>query len=99
MRFSVVYLQFRGQAVDGSRIIAERPRVGELRVEHAQDAELHRPLRVVRLIRTDQSLDPDLLPPLLDVSLVAMSGLGFTLTGFERIEGRCYQQSWWARPA
>jgi len=36
----------------------------------------------------------DRLPPLYDVTLPAMSPQAFTLTGFERIEGTDYAQSW-----
>ena len=41
--------------------------------------------------------DPDLLPALLDPSLVAMSPLAFTLSGFERVDDRDYAQSWLVR--
>jgi len=36
----------------------------------------------------------DKLPELLDVRLMAMSPLAFTLTGFERVAGVEYAQSW-----
>ena len=37
---------------------------------------------------------PDALPALYDPVLIAMSLQAFTLTGFERIEGTDYVQSW-----
>jgi hypothetical protein len=43
--------------------------------------------------------DPDELPTLFDPALLAMSPQAFSLTGFERIDGVDYAQSWLATPA
>ncbi len=50
-------------------------------------------------MRFDRSIDADALPPLHDAVLVGMSTSGFSLAGFERVEGRCYAQSWLVREA
>jgi len=39
-------------------------------------------------------MTPDELPMVLDPVLLAMSPQAFTLTGFERIDGVDYAQSW-----
>ncbi len=99
MRFSVTRLRNLGAKLDEREALEVRPVVGDLRVEHAQDDELKRPSRTARLVRQDRSIDADALPPLHDATLVAMGNVGFTLTGFERVEGRCYAQSWLVREA
>ncbi len=74
---------------------------GELRVEAHGDGLLGRSLRTARLLTTSDGIHRDLLPPLYDVTLVAMAHNGFTLTGFERIarseENVDYAQSWWCQ--
>ena len=58
------------------------------------DAELHRYVRTARLFSTDSVIYSDKLPELLDVRLVSMSPQAFALTGFERVAGVEYAQSW-----
>src|SRR5207253_7130400 len=55
---------------------------------------LHRFLRTTRLFSVANPIYSDKLPELLDVRLMAMSPLAFTLTGFERVAGVEYAQSW-----
>ena len=51
------------------------------------NAELHRYVRAARLFDAQAPIYSDKLPELLDVQLMAMGPLAFTLTGFERIAG------------
>jgi hypothetical protein len=59
------------------------PVVGDLRVEQLFDADLHRHLRIARVVATLRVKDPDELPPLYEPVLIAMSPQVFT-TGFAR---------------
>lgn len=88
-----------GARLDDRHAVEQRAVIGDLRVEYAQDDELRRPVRTARLMRFDRSIDADALPPLHDAVLVGMSTSGFSLAGFERVEGRCYAQSWLVREA
>ncbi len=99
MKFAVTRLRCRGLKLDEREALQAKPAVGDLRVEHAQDAELKRPTRIARLVRQDRSIDADALPPLMDVALIAMGNSGMTLAGFERVQGCCYAQSWLVREA
>ena len=58
------------------------------------NAELHRYVLAARLFDAQAPIYSDKLPELLDVRLMAMSPLAFTLTGFERVAGVEYAQSW-----
>jgi hypothetical protein len=97
-------MRCRGVASRSRRLNAEPGVVGELLVFELRDAELRRTLRVACL-RAGSAADlTDLLPPLMDASLLWMSTAGFALGGFERlVQGRGgpavdYAQTWWCRP-
>ena len=51
-------------------------------------------MRTARLFDAESAIYSRTLPELLDVRLMAMSPQAFTLTGFERIAGTDYAQSW-----
>ena len=94
MLFSVRVMRNRGRCLT-QRELANAPHlVGDLRVEELHDEVLRRHVRVARLVDRSRPRDPDRLPPLYDVTLPAMSPQAFTLTGFERVEGTDYAQSW-----
>ena len=94
MRFSVRLLRHRGRILPW-RVVANRPAlVGDLRIEEVRDEELRRYLRTAQLW-DDQSIKPVAdRPCLYDVHLVAMSPQAFSLSGFERVDGAEYAQSW-----
>ena len=72
-----------------------RPAVtGDFRVEQIFDGELHRYLRMARVVNVGRAKDVDELPPLYDPVLIAMSPLAFSLAGFERVDGADFAQSW-----
>lgn len=79
--------------MDRHELANRPPVVGDLRVEEVRDESLGRYVRTACAIDLLRPRDPDLLPALLDPSLIAMSPLAFTLPGFERIGGH-YAQSW-----
>ena len=72
----------------------QQPRVGDLRVEESLDRELHRYVRMARLLDAASAIYSDKLPELLDVRITAMRPQAFTLAGFERVAGVEYAQSW-----
>ena len=94
MRFAVRFLRHRGRIIPW-RLVANHPaKVGDLRIEECSDEELHRYVRAAKLFSDETSRYSAALPELLDVRLISMSPQAFTLTGFERIEGAEYAQSW-----
>ncbi len=94
MRFSVQRLRYHGRPLPRREWQGRPPLVGDLRVEQLYDDDLLRHLRVARLVHPTRAAGPDALPALYDPMLIAMSPQAFTLTGFERIEGADYAQSW-----
>ena len=67
---------------------------GYLRVEQCYDEDLRRHVRMARLLDPGAPGHLGYAATLLDMRLVAMSPQAFTLTGFERIDGADYAQSW-----
>ncbi|MEO8751863.1 MAG: hypothetical protein ABI624_04210 [Casimicrobiaceae bacterium] len=98
MRFCVQRLRHRGRVLPKREWQGRDPAVGDLRVEQLYDDDLLRHLRLARLVHPARSAGPDALPALYDPVLIAMSPQAFTLTGFERIEGADYAQSWLVAP-
>jgi len=94
MLFSVRVMRNRGRCLSPRELANAPMLVGDLRVEELRDEVLHRHVRVARLVDRTRPRDPDRLPPLYDIILPAMSPQAFTLSGFERIEGTDYAQSW-----
>lgn len=101
MRVRVVPMRRRGVPVPLKRLNTETGVTGELIVFEQRDEILRRTVRVAQIQVGMSVAARDLLPPLLDVSLLWMSTTGFTLGGFERIplaqDGTTidYAQSWW----
>ena len=84
----------RGRILPLRDVVNQEPRLGDLRIEECLDAELHRYVRMARLFDAESAIYSNKLPELLDVRLMAMSPQAFTLSGFERIAGVEYAQSW-----
>src|SRR5262245_50995579 len=97
MRFAVVPMRCLGRRMGHHELANREAVVGDLRVEEMRDESLGRYVRMARVIDFRRPRDPDMLPALLDPSLVAMSPLAFTLSGFERVDDRDYAQSWLVR--
>lgn len=69
-------------------------RASAIYIEECLDAELRRYIRTARLFDVQTPIYSDKLPELLDARLMGMSPQAFTLTGFERMAGVEYAQSW-----
>jgi hypothetical protein len=93
MRFAVVLVCAWGRPLPRRDVVNQAPQRGDLRVEYLHDPQRLRYLRVARLIDVTSPLK-DLLPMLYEVKLVAMNPCAFTLSGFERLDGAEYAQSW-----
>ena len=65
--------------------------------KYLTDTVHQRPVQMARVIQTESVRKPDLLPPLYDVRLIAMSPTAFTLAGLERLDGAEYAQAWLVR--
>jgi hypothetical protein len=95
MRFAVRFLRHRGRVIPWRTIANQPVKVGDLRIEECRDEELRRYVRTAKLLPADApAIYAPLLPELLDVRIVSMSPQAFTLSGFERIDGVEYAQSW-----
>jgi hypothetical protein len=94
MRFAVLFLRHRGRILLWRDVVNQEPRIGDLRIEECLDSEPHRYVRMARLFDVASSIYSNKLPELLDARLIGMGPLAFTLTGFERIAGTEYAQSW-----
>jgi hypothetical protein len=94
MRFAVRFVRHRGRIVPWRDVVNQEPRIGDLRVEECLDSELRRYVRTAWLFDPQTPIYSDKLPELLDVRLIGMSPQAFTLSGFERVAGVEYAQSW-----
>ena len=101
MRFKVQRIRAHGIVLARGQRAATPEARGDLFVEEHADEALRRTVRMARLLSASDGIKRELLPPLFDVTLVAMAQSGFTLTGFERIgngrEDAEYAQSWWCQ--
>ena len=98
VEFSVLRLRYKGRPLPQREWTNQEPMLGDLRVEQLYDGTLRRHLRIARVLDPLRPKGPDMLPTLVDPVLLAMSPLAFTLTGFERIDGVDYAQSWLVMP-
>jgi len=94
MRFVVRFLRHRGRILPWREVVNRPPLSGDLRIEECLDDELHRYVRTARLFDDVNVRPSSSRPELLDVRIMAMSPKAFTLTGFERVDGTEYAQSW-----
>jgi hypothetical protein len=94
MRFAIGLLRLRGRILPWREVMNQEAQIGDLRVEECLDEVLHRYVRTARLLDPGKIVYQEKAPELLDVRLVGMSPLVFTLTGIERIGGVEYAQSW-----
>lgn len=94
MEFTVLRMRCRGRALPRRELVNGTPAIGDLRVEQAFDQALRRYVRLARLLDPQRPVQPDRLPPLYDPTIMAMSPLAFTLSGFERVDAIDYAQSW-----
>jgi len=94
MRFVVRLLRHRGRILPWRDAVNRPALAGDLRIEECLDEQLHRYVRTARLFDEANVRPSAVRPELLDVRIMAMSPQAFTLTGFERVEGVEYAQSW-----
>src|SRR5436309_383612 len=96
MRFALRFLRLRGRILPWREVVNQVPRFGDLRIEECLDVELHRYVRMARLFdeADTRSARAPGRPELLDVRIITMSPQAFTLSGFERVDGVEYAQSW-----
>jgi hypothetical protein len=97
MRFDVYPMRREGRLIPRHAMWAGRVR-GDLFVIEVRDTELNRSVRVATIVANDPHRE--LLPPLLDATLVAVKPDWWTMTGWERspqathAHTRAYMQSW-----
>jgi hypothetical protein len=94
MRFAIVRLRYKGRPLPKHEWMNSPSATGDLRVEQIFDEELHRYLRMARVVNVGRPKNTDELPPLYEPMLIAMSPQAFSLAGFERVDGADFAQSW-----
>ena len=94
MRFAVRFLRRKGRVLPWAEVANQQPRYGDLRIEECLDDQLKRHLRTARLSDVGRVKPDSEEPMLMDVQITAMSPQAFTLTGFERVDGVEFMQSW-----
>jgi hypothetical protein len=94
VRFAVRLLRYHGRVIPWREVINRPPLVGDLRIEEVRDEELRRYVRTALLWNEHSVLPSRDRPCLFDVHIVGMSPQAFSLTGFERVDGAEYAQSW-----
>ena len=94
MLFVVRLLRFRGRVLPWREVVNRPALAGDLRVEQCYDEDLRRHVRMARLLDPHTPGHAKQPPTLLDVRLIGMSPSAFSLSGFERVEGVEYAQSW-----
>ncbi len=94
MLFLVRLLRYRGRVLPWREVVNRPALKGDLRVEQCWDEELRRHVRMARLLDPATPGHAKQPPTLLDVRLIGMSPSAFSLTGFERLRGVEYAQSW-----
>jgi hypothetical protein len=98
VRFAIRLLRYQGRIVPWRELVNLPPLVGDGPIEEVRDEKLRRYLRTA-LMGDDHSLLPAQdRPRLFDVHIVGMSPQAFSLTGFERVDGAQYAQSWLVQP-
>jgi hypothetical protein len=97
MKLAVVCLRCKGRRVPKWQLHRAVRHVGQLTVTEENDQVLHRICRVARVIEVERR-PVDLLPPLLDATLLWMNHDQMALTGFERVDTTGdytdYAQTW-----
>lgn len=102
VRFSVVRTRRAGRKLTDRELQQQDPVIGELECFMLDDPHLRRPVRVAKLTQTHDARRPELLPSLYDAQVIALGGMGATITGIERLRapnGALVElaQSWWIR--
>jgi hypothetical protein len=94
MRFAIRLLRYHGRILPWRDVVNQPPLVGDLRIEQTHDEELRRYVRAAFIWDECSVLPSRDRPCLFDVHIVAMSPQAFSLSGFERVDGAEYMQSW-----
>ena len=97
VEFAVLLMRYQGRPLPRRELANREPVVGDLRIEQVYDDTLNRHIATAKLFDPHRPIAPGQLPILRDPVLLAMSPQAFTLTGFERIDGVDYAQSWLVR--
>lgn len=94
MRVKVTQLRAMGKNLNRSAQVHVPRYTGDLWVDRHQDPELSRPLLQARLTDVTTGVETDVLPVLDDAQLIWAGKGAMRLTGFERVDGADYAQTW-----
>ena len=94
MLFVVRFLRYRGRILPWREVVNRPAIAGDLRVEQCYDEDLRRHLRIARLLDPTKPGHAKMPPSLYDVQLIGMGPSALSLSGFERVLGVEYAQSW-----
>ncbi len=94
MRVKVTPMRQKGRNLNRDASRNQPKYLGDLRVEELRDPELGRPLVCARLTDMVSGIETDVLPQLGDARLLWAAKDTMRLSGFERVEGADYAQTW-----
>ncbi|QOI04625.1 hypothetical protein B1F77_26805 [Pseudomonas syringae] len=96
MHFLIVRRRHLGVALSSKEMNKVEPIQGDIQISEMHNAATGRTTISAWLFKSSPHL-PDVLPPLLDVTMTGMGSTGMNLTGVEQIGDAFYWQSWWCR--
>ncbi len=94
MRFQVITMRSKGRNMHREAQLKVPKFTGDLSVDRQQDPELSRPLLRARLTDVAGGVETDVLPVLDDAQLIWAGNRKMRITGFERVDGADYAQTW-----
>ncbi len=94
MRFSVRFLRRNGRILHARDVANQTPIVADMEVDECFDEQTRRYLRTARLFQHGSGVPVALKHKLYDARLIGMGRDQLSLTGFERVDGVEYVQSW-----
>jgi hypothetical protein len=94
MRFSVRFLRRNGRILYARDVANQTPIVADLQVDECYDELTRRYLRTAQLFQHGSGVPVRLKPRLFDARLIGVGADKLSLTGFERVDGVEYVQSW-----
>jgi hypothetical protein len=92
MRFFLWRQREAGRLIPRWQITRDCAMLGDLEIRDGFDHRLHRNSRIGRLV--DPATKNELVPPLVDVTMLFVRGGVMVLTGVEAIDDRDYAQTW-----
>ncbi|PBP37889.1 hypothetical protein CCL11_22610 [Pseudomonas syringae] len=96
MHYLILRRRHLGIAIDRKELHRIEPVRGDIQIAEYKIESLGRIAISAFLYKSSPHL-PDVIPPLIDVTITSMATNGMNLTGIEQVGDAFYWQSWWCR--